>query len=181
MDNEELGHIYDSIPSDVSMLNRRSVLRYIKMQTALGNTCIDSVGDNKSMSLAVRSSIDPRLWYEFIHVKFGDKEDLFIYVCIAEHQDAKPKREFCFYANGDILSWGLWIAELSIVFPSMYEDCAWTYNNKLLKKYEERLLLPKTGGNSNPQRAVEQLIVKSNFFSSVAVNEHTQNRKIRIE
>lgn len=174
--------VYSKPVTDTSILKPSILLRFVAMNNALGNTSVDIGGSSsfhgESQSVALRSSIMHHVWYEIIRIVQNNKEDeIYIYVCVSDMNDenSKPCRISCVYANGDILKWGMWFAELLNALPFQYETVSQLYNNQLIEARVEEGFLPELDPNKSAPKylqEVEASLLQCGAFSNEAVEKH---------
>lgn len=126
---------------DYSLLKTSVLIRLISMADNIGITFSEKINNNTVVSVALQSTVVPSITYEIIHLK--DISEVYIYVCTVDTEQKITKRNFCCYANGDILVWGTWMIELLETLPNLYEKIRADYYTKLINKRIAEGLLPR--------------------------------------
>lgn len=104
----------------MSILKQENIMRLLSVSNELKSST------DELNKLVFRSTVLPEIFYEI----FSFQTDAYIYVCsIKESSDIEhAERLFCCWANGDIVTDGIWLKELEDCLPSLYQRLCRIYH-----------------------------------------------------
>lgn len=128
--------IFSKKVEDFSILKMSMLIRMMIMASEIEVLYKEHNEYGTQESMALKSILMPdSIVYEIIALDRGEKsgfDEVYIYICTVDKEKEKPVRNFCVYANGDVLVWGAWVVELLESLPSTYEKVRNVYYSRLI-------------------------------------------------
>lgn len=143
VDLHKIEPVFSKMKKDFSILRMSMLTRLMAMAKFIEYSYSEIHDGNTYESLALKSILMPKgIVYELIRLDLQGRSEIYIYVCTID-KNKKTHRNFCAYANGDVLVWGPWLVELLETLPTTYEKIRKEYYNKLISLRQKQNLLPQ--------------------------------------